>query len=97
MMKSYGYSLNTTFIFLMIGNMIRSLYNIASNSIGNMWWPMAMHPNGIGFGVTIVPHSLRVQSHGFLSTSIQTSFEGVRCYGTSLELAMAKAHMIVNK
>jgi hypothetical protein len=43
---------------------------------------MAMHPSGIGFGVTIVPYSSKVQSRGFLSTSIQTSLKGVRCYGS---------------
>jgi hypothetical protein len=54
-----------------------------------------MHPNGIGFGVMVVLHNLRVQSHGFLSTNIQTLFKDVRCYGTSLEMDMAKACMMV--
>jgi hypothetical protein len=28
----------------MIENMIQSLYNIASSSIGSTWWPIIMHP-----------------------------------------------------
>ncbi len=54
-----------------------------------------MHPSGIGFRMTVVPHSSKVQSRGFLSASIQISLKGVRCYGASLEMAMAKAHMMV--
>jgi hypothetical protein len=79
----------------MIENMIQSLYNIAPSSIGSTWWPMAMHPSGIRFGVMHVIHNLRVQSHGFLSASIQTLFKDVRCYGASLEVDMAKAPMMV--
>jgi hypothetical protein len=45
--------------------------------------------------MTVVPHSSKVQSRGFLSASIQISLKGVRCYGASLEMAMAKAHMMV--
>jgi hypothetical protein len=56
---------------------------------------MAMHPSSVGFGVTIMLHNSRVQSCNFLLVSIQTSFKGVRYYGTSLEAPMAKAHMMV--
>ncbi len=56
---------------------------------------MAMHPSGIGFGMMVVPHNLRIRSHGFLLANIQTLFKDVRCYGASLEVDMAKACMIV--
>ncbi len=79
----------------MIENMIQNLYNIASNSTRNTWWPMPTNPNGIGFGVTVVLLNSRVQSLGFLSTSIPISLEGARCYGASLEVDMAKACMMV--
>ncbi len=95
MMKDHGSSLNTIFTYLMIINMIQSLYNIASSSIGNTCWPMAMHPNGIEFGVMDVPHNLRIQSHGFLSSNIQTLLKDARFYGASLEMDMAKACMMV--
>jgi hypothetical protein len=79
----------------MIENMIQSLYNITSSSIGNTWWPMAMHQSGIRFGVMVVPHNLRVQSHGFFIANIQTLLKDVKCYGVSLEVDMAKACMMV--
>jgi hypothetical protein len=57
---------NTISIFLMIKIMIMSLFNIVLNCIGNM----TMHHNGIGCGVMVVHHNLRITNHGILFQGI---------------------------
>ncbi len=78
----------------MLKNMTLNLFNIISNCIGNTWWIMNMHHNGIGCGVMVVHHNLKVTSHGFLCQGILVRLEATKYCGTSLVVVMGRDPMM---
>jgi hypothetical protein len=94
MMKNLKFLQNTIFTFLMIESMILNLFNIVSNCIGNTWWIMNTHHNGIRCGVIVVQHNLKVVSHGLLCQGILVWLEVAKCCGASLVVVMGKDPMM---
>ncbi len=72
MMKNCGFSPNNTFTFFTIENTFLNLFNIVSKCIGNIWWNMGMHHNGIGCGVMVVHFNSKVVNVGILCQGILT-------------------------
>ncbi len=74
--------------------MILNLFNIVSKCIGNIWWNMGMHHNGIGCGMMVSHLNSRITSLGILCQGILTWLEVVEWFGVYLVMAMVKVLMM---